>query len=204
MGSIYGFVKAWDEERGFGLIEPAQGGQDIQLSLTGFAASGQRPQVKQRVRFEIETGPDGQEQACRVEPALTPPVRSISRQEASAYWMMAIRWVIPAFLGLSLLLALVWEVPLQLAVIYLLASAVSLSAHAMDKYASKRGMRRTAESTLHAFSLLGGWPGTLLAQRLVRHKSAKIQFRQWFWITVVVNVSAFILLCSPLAQPLWH
>lgn len=42
MGSIYGFVKAWDEERGFGLIEPAQGGRDIQVSLTGFAASGHR------------------------------------------------------------------------------------------------------------------------------------------------------------------
>jgi uncharacterized membrane protein YsdA (DUF1294 family)/cold shock CspA family protein len=202
--STYGVLKTWDEERGFGFIEPAQGGKDIFVPLTAFAPGSKRPQVKQRVRFEIETGPDGRQQARQVEAAMPTSMRSVSRDEAAAHWTMAMRYAIPAFLGLYLLLALVWHVPSQLAVIYLAASAITFGAHAMDKYASKRGLRRTSESTLHAFSLLGGWPGTLLAHHFVRHKSTKTQFRKWFWITVVINVIAFVLLCSPLGQPLWR
>ena len=200
----YGVLKAWDEERGFGFIEPAQGGKDVFVRATAFAPGSERPQVKQRVRFKLEIGPEGQAQASQVEPALPATRLSVSRDEAAAHWAMALRFALPAFLGLYLLLALVWEVPSLLAVIYLAASAITLGAHAMDKYASKRGLQRTPESTLHAFALLGGWPGTLLAHRLVRHKSTKTQFRKWFWITAAVNVTAFVLVCSPLGQPLWR
>ena len=202
--STYGVLKTWDEERGFGFIEPAQGGKDVFVPSTAFAPGSERPKVKQRVRFKVEIGPEGQPQASQVEPALPATRLSVSRDEAAAHWTMALRFALPAFLGLYLLLALVWEVPSLLAVIYLAASAITLGAHAMDKYASKRGLRRTPESTLHAFSLLGGWPGTLLAHRLVRHKSTKTQFRKVFWATVVANLVAFVLLCSPLLQPLWR
>lgn len=190
--STYGVLKAWDEERGFDFIEPAQGGKDIFVPLTAFAPGKQRPRVKQRVRFEIETGPDGQPQASQVEVAMPASLRSVSRHEASAHWAMAIRLALPAFLGLYLLLAIVWEIPASVALGYLALSALTLGAHAMDKY------------MLHLLSLLGGWPGALLAQRWVRHKSAKTQFRQWFWITAAINVTAFVLLCSPLGQPLWR
>lgn len=202
--STYGVLKAWDEERGFGFIEPAQGGKDIFVPLTAFAPGKQRPQVKQRVRFEIETGPDGQPQASQVEAAMPASLRSVSRHEASAHWTMAIRVVIPVFLGLYLLLAIIWEIPASVALGYLALSALTLGAHAMDKYAAKRGLQRTSENMQHLFSLLGGWPGTLLAQHWVRHKSAKTQFRQWSWITAAINVTAFVLLCSPLGQPLWR
>lgn len=202
--STYGVLKAWDEERGFGFIEPAQGGKDVFVRATAFAPGSERPQVKQRVRFKLEIGPEGQAQASQVEPALPAARLSVSRDEAAAHWAMALRYALPAFLGLYLLLALVWEVPSLLAVIYLAASAITLGAHAMDKYASKRGLQRTPESTLHVFALFGGWPGTLLAHHFVRHKSTKTQFRKWFWITVAVNVTALVLLCSPIGQPLWR
>lgn len=202
--STYGVLKAWDEERGFGFIEPAQGGKDIFVPLTAFAPGTQRPRVKQRVRFEIETGPDGQPQASQVEAAMPASLRSVSRHEASAHWTMAIRLVLPAFLGLYLLLAMAWEIPASVALGYLALSALTLCTHAMDKYAAKRGLQRTSENMLHLLSLLGGWPGTLLAQRWVRHKSAKTQFRQWFWITAAINVTAFVLLCSPLGRSLWR
>ena len=200
----YGVLKTWDEERGFGFIEPAQGGKDIFVPLAAFAPGKQRPQVKQRVRVEIETGPDGQPQASQVEVAMPASLRSVSRHEASAHWAMAIRLALPAFLGLYLLLAIVWEIPASVALGYLALSALTLGAHAMDKYAAKRGLQRSSENMLHLLSLLGGWPGALLAQRWVRHKSAKTQFRQWFWITAAINVTAFVLLCSPLGQPLWR
>lgn len=144
--STYGVLKAWDEERGFGFIEPAQGGKDVFVRATAFAPGSERPQVKQCVRFQLEIGPEGQAQASQVEPALPATRLSVSRDEAAAHWTMALRFALPAFLGLYLLLALVWEVPSLLAVIYLAASAITLGAHAMDKYASKRGLRRNRKA----------------------------------------------------------
>ena len=66
-----------------------------------------------------------------------------------------------------------------------------------------RGAWRTPESTLHFLALAGGWPGALLAQQFLRHKSTKVEFRSVFWGTVIMNVAAFLALCSPIGQPLW-
>jgi uncharacterized membrane protein YsdA (DUF1294 family) len=47
--------------------------------------------------------------------------------------------------------------------------------------------RRTPESTLHLLSVLGGWPGALVAQQMFRHKSRKLEFQIVFWLTVLLN-----------------
>jgi uncharacterized membrane protein YsdA (DUF1294 family) len=48
------------------------------------------------------------------------------------------------------------------------------------------------KSTLHGLSLLGGWPGAMIAQQTLRHKSSKESFRAVFWITVVLNCCVFL------------
>lgn len=45
---------------------------------------------------------------------------------------------------------------------------------------------------------------SVLAQQWLRHKSVKAEFRATFWFTVLVNVSAFVVLCSPQGQVLWR
>jgi uncharacterized membrane protein YsdA (DUF1294 family) len=52
------------------------------------------------------------------------------------------------------------------------------------------GAWRTAENRLHVLALLGGWPGALIAQQVLRHKSRKASFRFTFWVTVVLNCVA--------------
>jgi len=69
--------------------------------------------------------------------------------------------------------------------------------YALDKSAAKKGAWRTQESTLHLLSLAGGWPGALIAQQKLRHKSKKQSFRFVFWVTVIMNCSAFFWLFTP-------
>ena len=85
---------------------------------------------------------------------------------------------------------------------YPVGSVLSFFAYAVDKSAARQGTGRISEKTLHWLGLLSGWPGALLAQQLLRHKSSKAQFRAVFWCSVVLNILAFIFLASPYGQAL--
>jgi uncharacterized membrane protein YsdA (DUF1294 family) len=78
--------------------------------------------------------------------------------------------------------------------VYLVASFITFIVYALDKSAAKRGARRTPEVTLHFLSLVGGWPGAVLAQGLFRHKTMKHPFRLVFWLTVAVNLAGLALM----------
>jgi uncharacterized membrane protein YsdA (DUF1294 family) len=90
--------------------------------------------------------------------------------------------------------------PLWIAAAYAGMSLLTFVVYAIDKAAARAQRRRTPESTLHMLALAGGWPGALLAQQWLRHKSVKQPFRVVFWLTVVLNVAGLVLLCSPLGR----
>ena len=71
---------------------------------------------------------------------------------------------------------------------YLAMSVITFAIYGIDKFKAKHAMWRTPEKTLHVLELLCGWPGALLAQRLLRHKSYKKSFRIVFWCMVVLNL----------------
>ena len=75
--------------------------------------------------------------------------------------------------------------------IYGLFSLLAFVAYGADKAAARRGRRRTPEATLHVISVLGGWPGALVAQRVFHHKTVKRSFRAVFWVTVIVNCAVW-------------
>ena len=97
----------------------------------------------------------------------------------------------PAGLAI-LLIVLVTAIPAAVLVTYLGASAAALAMYARDKSAAKQGRWRVSENTLHLLSLAGGWPGALVAQRLLRHKSKKRSFQTVFWTTVLLNCGALL------------
>lgn len=57
----------------------------------------------------------------------------------------------------------------------------------MDKRKAQTGRWRTPEATLHTLELLGGWPGSFLAQRQFRHKVSKVSYQVVFWVMVGIN-----------------
>lgn len=75
---------------------------------------------------------------------------------------------------------------------YLVLSVITFVLYAVDKKAAMQGKWRISERTLHLFALIGGWPGALLAQKLLRHKSKKRSFQLVFWGTVVLNCGTIV------------
>ena len=75
---------------------------------------------------------------------------------------------------------------------YVVLSMLTFATYAIDKSSARRGARRISESTLHILSLTGGWPGALIAQQVLRHKTRKKSFRFVFWITVILNGCMFV------------
>ncbi|MBN8496189.1 MAG: cold shock domain-containing protein [Candidatus Accumulibacter sp.] len=51
---IDGTLKSWNDDRGFGFIEPSLGGQEIFVHIKAFETRLGRPQIGQRLTFEIE------------------------------------------------------------------------------------------------------------------------------------------------------
>jgi uncharacterized membrane protein YsdA (DUF1294 family) len=104
---------------------------------------------------------------------------------------------LPGLLCVYAVVAVLWHPPLWIAAAYASMSLLTFVVYAMDKAAAQANRWRTAESTLHLLALACGWPGALLAQQWLRHKSAKRAFRAVFWATVVLNVAGLVVLCSP-------
>lgn len=87
-------------------------------------------------------------------------------------------------------------IPLDAAVYFIAASSITFIAYALDKRAAKNQSWRIKESRLHLLALLGGWPGALLAQQALRHKSAKTSFKIILWLTILINLGLCYLLLS--------
>lgn len=220
-----GTIKSWNDERRFGFIEPALGGDEVFVHIKAFTMSslvGGRPRVGQRVSFEVELGPKGKKRArlaalVAAAPASASSSSASSRRRSTsasassslssssrsspARWGTATLFAIPAFVVLALVVGVLWKPPAWLALVYVGLSVVTFVTYAMDKSAAVQGQWRTPESTLHTLSLAGGWPGTLLAQQYLRHKSTKAPFRAVFWLTVLGNVAGFVWLASPYGRP---
>jgi uncharacterized membrane protein YsdA (DUF1294 family) len=77
------------------------------------------------------------------------------------------------------------------AAVYLCMSLVTFALYAADKRRARRGEWRISEATLHLAELLGGWPGALLAQQVLRHKRRKGAYLFVFWLIVAAHVGAW-------------
>jgi len=94
--------------------------------------------------------------------------------------------------------------PILIGVFYFFMSCLTFLVYARDKQAAKKGNWRVSESTLHVFSLSCGWPGAIIAQQNLRHKTIKTGFRNVFWIIVLLNFFGLIWLHTDQGSPYLH
>jgi len=99
-------------------------------------------------------------------------------------------WRSAAAAASVLALLIAWAgglVPAPIPGVYGVMSLASFLLYRHDKRSAEGGRARTRERTLHLADLLGGWPGGLLAQERLRHKTRKPAFQLVFWVTVATN-----------------
>ena len=83
------------------------------------------------------------------------------------------------------------EALLTLLGLYILMSAVSFCAYAIDKRKAIKDKRRIPENTLLAIDLAFGFPGGFIAQRTLRHKTAKLSYQVKYWGVAIVHLGAW-------------
>lgn len=195
MMRFHGTIKSWNDERGFGFIQPTDGGPDVFVHIKAFNAFPGRPQVNQRMSFQVRLGPEGKRRAIDV--VVVEPKRvaraPVRRNRPPPPWGKGGLFLIPLFAGVLLLGCITGDSPSWLPLVYPGISLATIVAYAIDKSAAQRGEWRTPEQSLHLLALFGGWPGALLAQRTLRHKSSKREFRSVFWATVWLNIIGYFL-----------
>lgn len=196
---IKGTIKSWNDERGFGFIEASQGEIDVFAHISDFQDRHIRPQANHEVYFELTLGPEGKRRAVNIQFNKPSSSAHPNTVEQAALWSTQSFLAIPVFVFLVGVVSLLWGPPVLLLSVYVVMSLVTYVTYAMDKSAARRGTWRTSENTLHLLSLLGGWPGALIGQQVLRHKSSKAPFRFVFWTTIVINVTLFFYLASPLS-----
>lgn len=190
-----GILKTWNDDRGFGFIEPVHGGQEVFVHIKAFPARAARPEVGVALSFEVELSAEGKKRARRVELLKARRRAGPSPSGSPVRWGTATLFAIPAFFVGAAVVAHFFKLPAWVMGGYGLMSLVCFVVYGQDKSAAQvEGRRRVPESTLLMLGLLGGWPGAIVAQQLLRHKSSKASFRARFWLSVLGNVVGFVAL----------
>ncbi len=186
-----GRITDWRDEKGFGFITPNGGGDRIFVHIKALSRPSRRPILNDRVNYTLQKDEKGRPRAANVE--FVSKRKSSTKRPKAGSTKIAIA---AAFLALVAALVFAGSIPLVVAATYFAMSIVTYGAYAIDKAAARADRWRTQESTLHVFGLIGGWPGGLVAQQVLRHKSKKGSFLFAFWISVVANVACLLWLMS--------
>ncbi|WP_026472295.1 DUF1294 domain-containing protein [Alkanindiges illinoisensis] len=196
-----GQVIEWHDDKGYGFIQPLNPGQGenrIFLHIKSFSQRGPRPLAGAVLEYEVIQDSKGRLNAQRVSYVRRQNKAKSTDKIADTFLSKSLLpyrqyprqwrgWLITLYLAFIVALGLTRQLPLWFMVIPVLLSCLTYMLYAMDKQAAQQGRRRIPEKNLHVLALLGGWPGALLAQQKLRHKSAKTEFQQVFWATVALN-----------------
>ena len=177
-----GKITSWKDNQGFGFVTPNGGGEKAFVHIKAFSGRSRRPIEGDLITYELAADEKRRFQAENI--------RFVGERATSIapHKKRAIDTIFAVlFCSFLTLVVLMGRLPFAMLGVYLAASVLAFLAYAIDKSAAQNNRWRTQESTLHLFGIAGGWPGALLAQKTLRHKSKKEEFQTVFWATVIIN-----------------
>lgn len=186
-----GRIVRWNDNKGYGFIKPTDGSAEVFLHVSVFASRTLRPEGNELVIYTLARDDRGRPQAIN---AVYAGSRKHTKRPGRSPLPML---VVLAFFGALGVLVAAGIVPAGLLGLYIAMGFFTFLVYAYDKSAAKQGEWRTSESTLLLLGLAGGWPGALLAQGMLRHKSRKGAFLSPFRVTVLLNILGLWWLTTP-------
>lgn len=101
----HGKLAKWNDDRGFGFIEPAVGTEEIFVHISAFPRDGIRPCIGEMISFEIDLSGDGKKRAVRV---MRPGSRGTTHRTRRPQSTATRQSPLTATVGLLLLAAIGW------------------------------------------------------------------------------------------------
>ena len=193
-----GFIKSWHDKNGFGFIQIDGQREVIFFHITAFAYEHFRPQLGQRVVCLVQW--NERKKAWNATRVLLEEHQNSLHREGVYDFDNVYEGVFGIILFSTLILSyyviLSWVLwPLALSSIIISGAAFHL--YRKDKWnALSRKKFRIPEGDLFLVSMLGGWPGAIIARHFYRHKISKSRFTIFFWACMVINTVIFYYLIN--------
>lgn len=149
----HGKITDWRDDKGFGFVTPNGGGPKVFVHVKSFSNRQRRPVGNELVTYELTSDARGRAQGVDIafvgDRAFSPPTTAPGPGVGALIFAAV-------FLAFVAVMVATGKVPFVVLIAYLIGSGVAYLAYAFDKAAALKGQRRTPESTLHLFSVVGG------------------------------------------------
>lgn len=193
---LQGTVSYWRDDKGFGFVT-TDSAERVFFHIRDFEQTpARRPQQGDRLSFQL--GLDKQQRSYAMVVQLE-EIAAVAEQSTKVaapdfYQILQQSWYFRyLFFALLLLSLLAGSFAFTVPLFYLEASLFTYWLYQMDKQLACSGQKsRLPEESLQMFSLIGGWPGALVAQKRLHHKVHKTPFQREFRIVIYGN-SCFLL-----------
>lgn len=190
LGQQRGTLSMWKDKQGYGFITPHDAGAEVFIHISAFKERQRRPCVGDMVGYDI-LKQDGKQRACNAF-IVTAHARRSPRVTLSKrlLWTVVPWCLFPV--GCAGYLA-IQQHTLIAVVGYIVLSLLTFYAYADDKRRARSRRWRISETTLHTLEIMGGWPGALVAQHTLRHKTKKRSYQVTFWSIVGSHYAGWLL-----------
>ncbi len=191
-----GKIIKWNVDKGFGFIRPFDSKQDIFVHITKIQRK-RTPNLGDVITYTQSADKNGR--PCAVDAVLAGDklIKKIKRKTKKGYIGFAVLYLL-AYIGLSFSN----HVPVLLVILLLGFSLITYLMYAIDKTKAQNNHWRIPESTLQILSLAGGWPGALIAQQTLRHKSSKMSFIITLWAMVLLSIFGYLWIITEKGKPI--
>ena len=185
-----GKLTTWNDDKGYGFITPIGSQKKTFVHISSFLSRQKRPTTGDILYYNITRDKKGKLCATNV----TPNIATVKKDEGKLNILSLIFAII--FIVIIGWLFITGKITSSFMLLYLATSLSTFILYAIDKYQSSTNGQRISENTLNLIALFGGWPGGIVAQEFLRHKSKKKSFRSTFFIMVFLNIIGLLFLIT--------